>query len=170
MTLAATISVRPAGLARRLGAILYDALLLFAVLCIATVAALPLNGGQAFRHNPAYNAYVYLICFLFFGWFWTHGGQTLGMRAWKLRLVRHDGGPVGWGQALSRFALASLWLLAPLYLRGVAGASYQAAAIAGLSAWFVLLLTRFADHYSGAVVVQLSPTPPADRAAAHPGD
>ncbi len=157
MTIAATFPARPAGLARRLAAILYDALLLFAVLCIATVLALPLNGGQAFRHNPVYTAYVYLICFLFFGWFWTHGGQTLGMRAWKLRLVRYDGEPVGWRQALLRFLLASLWLLPLLYLRHVAEAPYQAGLIAGFSGWFVLLLSRLPDHYSGAVVVQLPP-------------
>ena len=31
--------------------------------------------------------YLFLVTFGFFGWFWTHGGQTIGMRAWKIRLV-----------------------------------------------------------------------------------
>ncbi|OGI41569.1 MAG: hypothetical protein A2150_00620 [Candidatus Muproteobacteria bacterium RBG_16_64_11] len=43
------------------------------------------------------------VCgFLFYGWFWTRGGQTLGMRAWRLRLTRADGGPVTWRRAALR--------------------------------------------------------------------
>jgi uncharacterized RDD family membrane protein YckC len=52
--------------------------------------------------------YLLLIAFAFFGWFWVHGGQTLGMRAWRLRLVSADGGPVSWKQAAIRFAAALL--------------------------------------------------------------
>ena len=37
---------------------------------------------------------------------WTRGGQTLGMRAWRCRLVAADGEPVGWGQTVARFAAA----------------------------------------------------------------
>ena len=58
---------------------------------------------------------------MFYAWFWTHGGQTLGMQAWKLRLQRLDGGPVSLWQALLRFlaafpslllfGLGMLWML-----------------------------------------------------------
>ena len=52
-----------------------------------------------------------LVAFVFYGWFWTHGGQTLGMRAWKLKLVRQDGETVTWLQALFRFCYAILsWI------------------------------------------------------------
>ncbi len=45
-------------------------------------------------------------------WFWTHGGQTLGMRAWRLRLVSDDGDKVTLRQALVRYAVAILsWLV-----------------------------------------------------------
>lgn len=57
----------------------------------------------------------------FFGWFWTHGGQTLGMRAWKIRAVGIAGQPLNWRQALIRsfvamlgaavFGLGFLWML-----------------------------------------------------------
>ena len=50
--------------------------------------------------------------FVFFGWFWTHGGQTLGMRAWRLRLLDAEGGPVTWRQSLLRVAGAYLSALA----------------------------------------------------------
>jgi uncharacterized RDD family membrane protein YckC len=54
---------------------------------------------------------LYLLCIAFaiLGWFWVHGGQTLGMRAWRLRLVSAtNNGPVSWQQALKRFAAALL--------------------------------------------------------------
>jgi uncharacterized RDD family membrane protein YckC len=43
------------------------------------------------------------LCFVFYAWFWTHGGQTLGMRAWKIKLVQDNGAPVSWTQAFFRF-------------------------------------------------------------------
>jgi uncharacterized RDD family membrane protein YckC len=45
---------------------------------------------------------------LFFTWFWVHGGQTLGMKAWRLRLVGPGGAAVGWRTALIRFAAGVL--------------------------------------------------------------
>ena len=43
---------------------------------------------------------------MFFAWFWLHGGQTLGLRTWRMRLQRIDGSPVTLWQALWRFMLA----------------------------------------------------------------
>jgi len=71
----------PAGLLRRLGAFLYDILLLAAIWIIAGFIALPFHGGEATIGNPWYQTYLFLISFSFFAWFWTRGGQTLGMRA-----------------------------------------------------------------------------------------
>jgi uncharacterized RDD family membrane protein YckC len=47
-----------------------------------------------------------LVALMFFAGFWTHGGQTLGMRAWRLKLISIGGDPVNWKQALWRFAAA----------------------------------------------------------------
>jgi len=52
-----------------------------------------------------------LIVIGFFTWFWTHGGQTLGMRAWRLKLLSRDGQAVTLRQALVRLAGALLSLL-----------------------------------------------------------
>lgn len=52
-----------------------------------------------------YQFYLLAICFLFYGGFWVRGGQTLGMRTWRIKLVRQDGGPITWTIALKRFAL-----------------------------------------------------------------
>jgi uncharacterized RDD family membrane protein YckC len=98
----------PPGLARRLGALLYDSLLLLGILFFATLALLPFRGTAFGPHSLAYQAYLLLATFLFFGGFWTHGGQTLGMRAWKIKLCAAAGGPVSWRQAGVRFASALL--------------------------------------------------------------
>ena len=87
----------------------YDALLLLAVLFLATALVLPFNSGHAFSSDQfLYPLYLLTVSFLFYGWFWTHGGQTLGLRTWKIKLCRFDGGPVSWGQAGLRFVFAIL--------------------------------------------------------------
>ncbi|MGH8500437.1 MAG: RDD family protein, partial [Methylococcales bacterium] len=97
------------GFRRRLGAILYDGLVLSGLLFAATACVLPFNGGQAISPDQwQFPAYLALVSFLFFGWFWTHGGQTLGMRAWKIRVTNLSGEPITWSQALIRFACALL--------------------------------------------------------------
>jgi uncharacterized RDD family membrane protein YckC len=110
------------GLLRRLAALFYDLVVLVAVLFAATVILLPFHHGEAFRPNHGlYSGYLLTVSFVFFGWFWTHGGQTLGMRAWKIRLCTTTGAPLSWRQASIRFlcgllsfgclGLGYLWVL-----------------------------------------------------------
>jgi uncharacterized RDD family membrane protein YckC len=100
------------GLLRRLAAICYDLFLLLAVLFVATALVLPLNAGKAFTPDQFfYPLYLLTVSFGFYGWFWTHGGQTLGLRAWKLKILTFDRQPISWGQALLRFVAAVVsWL------------------------------------------------------------
>lgn len=94
------------GLLKLAAVIFYDSVLLVAVLFFATLAALPFNEGKAFENSIPYIIYLFLISFLYFGWFWTHGGQTLGLKTWKLRLRALDDRPITWKQALIRFIAA----------------------------------------------------------------
>ena len=96
----------PAGLFYRLVAMFYDTLLLLSVLLIATALALLATKGTLHYHNPFFRTFLFLICFSFYTWFWLHGGQTLGMRVWRLRLQRIDGQPITIWQALLRFMVA----------------------------------------------------------------
>ena len=99
---------RRAGLARRFAAIAYDAILVTAVLLLAS---LPWAiAGVTLRHAlyPLYIAYVYALAALYFTWFWTHGGQTPGMKIWHIRVVGDDGEAIGWRVALARSAAALL--------------------------------------------------------------
>jgi uncharacterized RDD family membrane protein YckC len=101
------------GLLKLLAVIFYDSILLLAVLFAATYLVLPLNHGEAFSNRPiAYPLYLLSVCFAFYGWFWTHGGQTLGMRTWKLKLLSDRGlKAITWKQALIRFVFAMIsWL------------------------------------------------------------
>ena len=81
-----------AGLLRRLAALAYDLLLVIAVAFVATFAMLPLTGGEAIltsTQGPVghlYHAVLLLAVFAYFGWCWTQSGQTLGMKAWRIRL------------------------------------------------------------------------------------
>lgn len=95
---------------KRLLAIIYDLFLLFGVLFFAALIPSLLAGGPI-RH-PLFSIYLFVVIFFFFGWFWTHGGQTLGMRAWRLRVTTEDGTGLNWGRALLRFLLAGFsWLI-----------------------------------------------------------
>jgi uncharacterized RDD family membrane protein YckC len=110
------------GFLRRLAAVIYDLILLIAVFFVATALLLPLNSGEAFTgQHFLFPFYLLTIGFIFYGWFWTHGGQTLGLKAWKIRVLTDNQKPINWTQALVRYltALASwglfglgfLWIL-----------------------------------------------------------
>ncbi len=103
--------IRPP-LLRYLGCLFYDGLLLIAVLFFATGLAVILNQGEAFGSgNPLFILFLFFISFLFYGWFWTHGGQTLGMQSWKIKLISLDKKPISWRQAAVRFIAAVIsWL------------------------------------------------------------
>ena len=96
----------PAGLARRLAAIFYDTLLMAAVLYAAAIPAVWLRGGAVPPDEIWFQAWLAFVAWLYLAVSWTRGGQTLGMRVWRCRLVTADGGPVGWGRTVARFAAA----------------------------------------------------------------
>jgi len=104
-------TVRP-GLFRHLMVMVYDLLLLLSSLLLATFPIVALNGGEAIgQGNPFFIAYLFVVSFGFYGWFWTHGGQTLGMRSWRVFLRSQTHSPVSWQQAFLRFAVSLIaWL------------------------------------------------------------
>ena len=96
------------GFLRRLAALTYDLFLLLAVLFLATALLLPFTTGEAISPQQllTYRIYLAVISFSFYGWFWTHGGQTLGLRAWHIKVLTNDQKPISWIQAFFRFATA----------------------------------------------------------------
>lgn len=98
-------------LGKRLLCVLYDGLLLVAVLLVASfpIAGLisPLEPALA-RHIQ--QVYVLLIAGVYFTVFWRKG-QTLAMKTWKIRMATLDGQPLSWPRAWARYGLALLNLL-----------------------------------------------------------
>ena len=126
----------PAGLLRRLAALLYDGLLVIAMLF---VAALPLPLVEEpirtlWWARTLEQLYLLTAWFLFFGWFWTHGGQTVGMKAWRMKLQRENGDNPSWWDALIRFVVSSgcFCLLLTLFGLGVLSGKI-ALALAGMT-------------------------------------
>jgi len=106
------------GIFRRLAALFYDLLLLCGVLMIAVtflIVPYELIAGTPFPYDEHFyrlglRLYLVTMIALFFIFFWVHGGQTLGMRTWRLRLVREDGSSLKAGDALTRLVWATLCL------------------------------------------------------------
>ncbi len=100
-------------LLRRCGAMLYDGLLIFATLMLATIPFIAARGGDIVEptENTAYQVTMLLVIYAFFVFFWTYGGQTLGMRAWRLRVETWDGQIPTFSRATLRFILAIVSLV-----------------------------------------------------------
>lgn len=100
-------------LARRFGAMLYDLLILAALWMITAALCLGLTAGHMDVHNPPWwqRLALLIVSAGYFVLSWWRGGQTIGMRAWRLRLISLDATPVHPIRALLRFFLASLSLL-----------------------------------------------------------
>jgi uncharacterized RDD family membrane protein YckC len=94
-------------LLRRIAAFLYDCLLLIAIFFLITSIAITFNNGQAIQH-PGFYLGLYLFAFFFFDWFWRHGGQTLGMRAWRLKVEGIEGGTITFKQSAMRYFSGSI--------------------------------------------------------------
>ncbi|HEX5539329.1 MAG TPA: RDD family protein [Methylophilaceae bacterium] len=100
------------GLLRRLASLLYDGLLLLAILFVATFLFIALCGDAthgALRY--VLQAYLYAVAACYFLWCWLHGGQTLAMQTWRIRLTNIENLPVSPAQAVKRYLLASAGLL-----------------------------------------------------------
>jgi uncharacterized RDD family membrane protein YckC len=135
---------RAPALPRRLAAMLYDTLLVLPLImvCVALAMAL-LSGGEA---TPLHPQLVQVIALLgtiaFFSAFWVKSGQTLGMQAWRIKLISSDSGqPPRLSQALRR-------CLAALLSAACLGAGY----------WWCLVDRRrryWHDYLSGTELVLL---------------
>ena len=101
----------PAGLIKQLAAMVYDSLLIFAVLFLASAIVLLFNHGEAIESNLWFSLYLWFTLCTYYAWFWQKSGQTLGMRVWKIRLVDAAGGNPGWAICYLRLLCALLSLL-----------------------------------------------------------
>ncbi|MCH9004768.1 MAG: RDD family protein [Proteobacteria bacterium] len=104
-------------LMRRIAAMLYDGLLVAALLIMATLPFIAVRGVKPVEtgENHFYQLVLILVIYVFFVAFWTRSGRTLGMQSWRLQLEKFDGGGVSIGTATIRF-FAALISWAPVGL------------------------------------------------------
>ena len=82
---------------------------LLAIAFVGSFAVLPLTGGRAVpAGNHLYQLWLLLLLAAYFWLSWRFGGQTLGMRAWRLRVTASDGRPAGNQALLQRLFLLSV--------------------------------------------------------------
>ncbi len=106
----------PPGIARQLVAMFYDLILLFGILLLATtLVVIPLH--ISYDSTPLegeililFQLYLVAVIVIFYTWFWSHGGQTLGMRTWKFKVVSQSGEQLSLSHAFKRLLLALLTL------------------------------------------------------------
>ena len=131
---------------RRFAAFCYDLLLVAAlVFCFTLVVLAARLGAPVPPGSWWFPVSLVAVAMAFFCGFWVHGGQTVGMRAWRIRVVRDDGSPLDWRLAMARF-LAAL----------VAGLP------AGLGLWWSVFDSRrrgWHDRWTRTRVVRAEPPP-----------
>jgi len=102
-------------LRRRMAAFLYEGVLLFGVTFFAGfIYATATQQRHALKGHAGLQAVLFLVLAAYFIWFWMHGGQTLAMKTWRIRLVSEAGGGVTPWRALCRYLLCWVWFLPPL--------------------------------------------------------
>jgi uncharacterized RDD family membrane protein YckC len=108
----------PATFIKRLMAVVYDGLISVAVLLVTTWAYTLVAGyligwekyeqmaeEGSIKADPILTFVLFLVLYLFFGYFWTRTGQTLGMQVWRIRVENSNGVSISWVQALLRFMM-----------------------------------------------------------------
>ena len=125
---------------------LYEAMLLFGVLFISTwLFSTLLQQRHALYLRHALQYWILVVAGVYFVWFWIHGGQTLAMKTWRIKLVTKEGAPLRIGRAICRYLLAWLWFMPGLALAGMLGAKTWLLVLIPLANMFIWALAIYLD-------------------------
>ena len=106
------IALTPSSLLSRFAAMVYELLLVTAVVFVASFLIMPVIGNM---HAPwqrhLFQIYILGVLFAYFSAFWLRSGQTLAMKTWRIRLVQQNGDPLNFKQTMLRFVLALMGLM-----------------------------------------------------------
>ena len=112
-----TTPLPTARLRKRLLCMVYEAMLLFGILFIATWAfSTLLQQRHALYLRDALQDWLFVVLGVYFCWIWTHGGQTLAMKTWRIKVLDRHGLALSQTLALKRFFLSGMWFAPPLAL------------------------------------------------------
>lgn len=111
---------------KRLGAYIYDLFALGAMLMLATILALLLvtilnriavidlslykDSADYLGQSPAFLIYLCAVIIGFYTYFWSKAGQTIGMKAWRLRVQNSDGSNISFTQSVIRLSTSAFGL------------------------------------------------------------
>ena len=98
-----------ASLLKQFLAMLYDSLLIIAILFFATAILVLFNQGEAVQ-GPFFTFYLLMVIFFFYSGFWHKAGQTLGMKVWKIQVINEYGYNPSWQISFLRLTFAILSL------------------------------------------------------------
>jgi uncharacterized RDD family membrane protein YckC len=133
---------------RRMAAFVYEGMLLFGVVMITGWLFSTLTQQKhALQLRTELQGFLFLVLGIYFVWFWTHGGQTVAMKAWHIRVVSASGKPLGQGRALLRYVLCYVWFvpgLAVAWYSGLKGGALLLPMLLNVMLW--ALLARFAPE------------------------
>lgn len=149
------VDSHPASLWRYIGAVCYDSMLLFACLFFAVLflflilhfsGIISLEQIAKSEFSPVVTTYVLLVSFAYFAWQWHRGGQTLGMKTWRIKLESSLGSKLLFWQLFVRFCAIML----SLFLLGLAvkWVWFQPQPVLASMTWLLLasgFATAFAD-------------------------
>ena len=122
----------PPALWRRLLSAVYELVLLVGVVIVASLVYSVLTQQRhALQGKLGLQLVVFVALGLYFTWFWSHGGQTLAMKTWRLRLVRSNGDPLSLALAVIRYVLSWLPLVISLLLAHMLNVKSQP----GIAGW-----------------------------------
>jgi uncharacterized RDD family membrane protein YckC len=139
--------LRAPGLARRLACLVYEGVLLFGVVMAGGYLYSVLTQQRhALQGQTGLQAFLFALLAVYFVWFWSHGGQTVAMKTWHIRVVDRFGSPVTAARALARYVLSWVWFvpaLATVHLLGLrAGLPVSAALGIGVLGYAALAWLR----------------------------
>ena len=104
--------MQPAGFLKRVLALVYDSLLIGAIVLVLSLLLVFVNGGY-----PESGSFVSFIQFfilvfagpIFYSYFWiANKGQTTGMQAWKIKLVTMDETELNIKQTMLRCLISTI--------------------------------------------------------------
>lgn len=156
---------------KRILAFIYDLFLITPLMMLVALFWLPLNGGLAIEPDNALyplmiSSTTILTPILFYSYFWYKGGQTLGMKSWRLKIVSVDGRALTKKQSATRAVLLILSFV--LILVGLNTAylvnfkiqafiplAFALIALLGMCQTFTSKRTSLADYLAKTRIIQL---------------
>jgi len=96
---------------RRIASMLYDSVLIVALLIVMSLPLISFNIQENIILKTTVQIYSYLIIQYFFVWFWVNSSGTLGMKSWKIKIVDNNGNKITYRKAILRFNIAIISIL-----------------------------------------------------------